>query len=439
MSIASAIPDEPVVDVIPDLADLDLPSFRWTVCALLFLATTINYMDRQILGLLAPVLQKRIGWNEVQYGHIVIAFQASYALGLIGCGRLIDRWGTRWGYACSIVIWSLAAAAHAFAGSVFGFGLARFALGLGESGNFPAAIKTVAEWFPKRERALATGLFNCGSNAGAIIAPLIVPPIAVLWGWQAAFIAMGGMGLLWVALWLALYVRPEASSRVSPIQLQNLSADGTEPIEEGTTDIRWRSLFRYPQTWAYCLSCVCVQPVWWFYLYWLPKFFSARYDLPIAKSAHLVAVIYGMSLIGSIGGGIVPAIMIKRGHSLNFSRKATLLICVIIALPMCVVAQLDSVWAATVLIGFATSGMQAWSANAYTMVSDLFPKRAVASVIGLGSGSGSVAAIVLSEIVGTTLQRSGSYSTPFLITALVLPVAWMGIHLLAPAWEAADL
>ena len=415
-----------------------LPSFRWTICALLFLATTINYMDRQVLGLLAPTLEHEIGWSELQYGHIVIAFQSAYAIGLLACGRLIDRWGTRRGYAFAIAVWSFAAAAHALARSVVGFGIARFALGIGESGNFPAAIKTVAEWFPKRERALATGLFNCGSNIGAIIAPLIVPPIAYYWGWQGAFVALGAAGLVWVVFWLAFYRRPEESPYVSASQLASLRADEVA-VAPDAGRITWIQLADHKQTWAYCLQGICASPIGWFYLFWLPKFFHERYGLSLSKSSGLLAITYSMSLLGSVGGGLLPAWLLRRGSSLNFSRKGTLLVCVLMSLPMTQVDKINNVWFATILIGFAQASLQAWAANAYTMVSDLFPKRSVASLVGLGSALASGAAILLAEVVGKVLENTGSYRIPFLIAGLSLAVAWLCIHLLAPRWEAVEL
>jgi len=442
-------------------ATVKLPAFRWTVCALLFAATTINYMDRQILGLLAPALQKEIGWNEEQYGHIVVAFQAAYAIGLFCIGRLIDSLGTRKGYAWAIVVWSLAAAAHALARTATGFGVARFALGLGEAGNFPSAIKTVAEWFPKRERAFATGLFNSGSNIGAILAPLIVPFLADFVGWRGAFVAMGAVGLIWLAFWLTLYRRPEDSPHVTPEQLALLQEGEPQTVgqiaataavvetEAKTLDyatpptpptpVSWGRLLKFPQSWGLILQSMCVQPVWWFYLYWLPKFFNNRYGLALNKSAGLLAIIYGLSLIGSVGGGWLPNVFLSRGYSLNFSRKAALLLCVVLILPMTLVIRVDNPWTATVLIGFAAAALQGWSANTYTITSDLFPKRVVATMVGLGSACGSIAAMVFAEVVGQTLQNTGSYAIPFLIAGLSLPAAWTFIHVFAPRYEPAEI
>ena len=426
-------------------------SFRWVVCLLLFLATTINYMDRQILGLLAPMLEKVIGWTETDYGHIVIAFQAAYAIGQLGCGWLVDRIGTKRGYSVSIVVWSLAAAAHALARSVPGFGVARFALGLGEAGNFPAAIKTVAEWFPKKERALATGLFNSGSTIGAVIAPLIVPPLALAFGWEMAFLALGASGFLWLALWLVLYDPPEVSRRVSPAELAHIRSDAppvatlsaavepadaaVEAIVPEPPPVSWRRLLAYRQTWAYNIQSLCVQPIWWFYLFWLPKFFASHFGLDVKKSGQFLAVTYTMAMVGSISGGLLSAFLLRRGWSVNASRKTALLSCALLTVPMVFVTHTDSVWLATLLTGVTLAGMQGWASNAYTIVSDLFPRRAVASIVGLGSACGSVAAIVLAEVVGKVLQNTGSYSVLFVVAGLSLPLAVTLLHLLAPRWE----
>jgi ACS family hexuronate transporter-like MFS transporter len=423
---------------------VEAPSFRWVVCGLLFLATTINYMDRQILGLLAPLLQKVIGWNEQQYGNIVVFFQAAYAIGQIAFGWMIDRWGTKRGYALSIVVWSLAAAAHAAARTVLGFSAARFALGLGEAGNFPAAIKTVAEWFPKRERALATGAFNSGSTVGAIVAPLIVPPIALAFGWQAAFIALGAAGFLWLALWLVVYETPQRCRWISDSQRAMLGradegesppSPAVETVVPEPPPVRWGELLRFRQTWAYSLQSLCVQPIWWFYLFWLPKFFVARHGADLQKSGRLLAVTYAMSMAGSVGGGLLSAFLLKRGWSVNAGRKTALLVCALLTVPMTAVVTINHLWLATLVIGVALAGMQGWSANAYTIVSDLFPKRAVASVVGLGSACGSACAMLLALFVGAVLERTGSYRVPFLIAGLSLPLAISAVHVLVPRWD----
>ena len=305
-----------VVYGMPTLAE-NRSRFRWVVCALIFLATTVNYIDRQVLGILAPVLQKEIGWNEIEYGYIVMAFQAAYAIGLVLSGGLLDRFGTKLGYAVALVFWSLAAMAHAFARTPFGFGTARFALGLGEAANFPAAIKSVAEWFPKRERAFATGLFNSGTNIGAIVAPLVVPPLAAAYGWPSAFIVTGAIGLLWLVLWLPLYGPPETHPRVSPSELALIRSDPPE----ATVKVPWLSLLPYRQTWAFALGKFLTDPIWWFYLYWIPKFLNERHGITLTQMGPPLVAIYLIADVGSIGGGWLSSRLIKSGWSVNAARK----------------------------------------------------------------------------------------------------------------------
>jgi MFS transporter, ACS family, hexuronate transporter len=425
---------QPVVAPLEYQPELEpaLPRFRWVVCALLFLATTINYMDRQILGILAKSLQSEIGWTEAQYSYIVMAFQAAYAIGLLSFGWLIDRWGTKKGYSIAIFIWSLGAAGHALARSVFGFGAARFVLGIGEAGNFPAAIKSVTEWFPKKERAFATGIFNSGSNVGAIIAPAIVPFIALTWGWRAAFIILGLSGFAWIILWYALYERPERSSRVSATQLALLQSEDGQFIAGG---FPWRDLFGYRQTWAYVVPAAVVNPIWWFYLYWLPKFLGTRYKLDLANIGLPLVLIYSMAMIGSIAGGWLSSRFIRLGWSVNASRKVAMLLAVCCVVPVAFITRFNDWRMATFLAGLATLGHQALSANLYTVVSDLFPKRAVASVVGLGSAFGSITAIGFSFLVGLILSHSGSYVVPFVIAGIGYPAVLLFLHLLEPRWE----
>ena len=349
--------------------------FRWTVCGLIFAATTINYMDRQVLGILAPSLEKAIGWNELEYARIVMAFQAAYAIGMLGFGRLIDRIGTRHGYAISISVWSVAAMAHALAQGVLGFGVARFALGLSEAGNFPAAVKAVSEWFPRRERALATGLFNSGSNVGAILAPLLVPWITLHYGWQMAFMVLGATGFVWLLFWYWLYAIPAESRRVSASELAHIQSDPPEPP---SGKIPWMTLLRYRQTWAFVVGMSLSAPIWWFYLYWLPKFLNKQYGLDLATLGPPLVVIYTMTTVGSIGGGWLSGALLKRGWSVNTSRKTALLICALCVVPVVFAAQASNLWVATFLIGLAASAHQGWAANLFTLVSDLFPQQAVA-------------------------------------------------------------
>jgi ACS family hexuronate transporter-like MFS transporter len=410
--------------------------FRWTVCGLIFAATTINYMDRQVLGLLAPILEKDLGWSEMEYARIVMAFQAAYAIGLLGFGRLIDWIGTRHGYALSIFAWSLAAMAHALARGVLGFGAARFALGLGEAGNFPAAVKAVTEWFPRRERALATGVFNSGSNVGAILAPLVVPWLTLHYGWQMAFIVLGATGFVWLIFWYWLYALPAESVYVSPEELKHIQSDPPEPAQQ---KISWTALLRFRQTWAFVVGMSLSAPIWWFYLYWLPKFLHKQYGLDLATLGPPLVVIYTMTTVGSIAGGWLSGSLIKRGWSVNASRKTALLICALAVVPVVFAAQASNLWVATCLIGLAASAHQGWAANLFTLVSDLFPKQAVASVVGLGGMFGSLSALAFSQSAGYILQTTGSYWTLFVIAGSAYLVAFVIMHLLIPNMKPAEI
>ncbi|MEI8233999.1 MAG: MFS transporter [Verrucomicrobiota bacterium] len=409
---------------------------RWTICGLLFFATTINYMDRQILGILAPRLQTEFGWSEMEYGNIVTAFQAAYAIGLLVFGRIIDLMGTKHGYSIAISFWSLAAMAHALAQSVFGFGAARFALGLGEAGNFPAAIKAVAEWFPKKERALATGLFNSGANVGAILAPLLVPWLTIQFGWQASFLLLGAVGFIWIVFWAITYEAPEKKENLSPLELAHILSDPAEPTAK---NIPWKSLFGYRQTWAYIVGMALSAPVWWFYLYWLPKFLHATYGLNLGSLGPPLVVIYSMTCLGSIGGGWLSSHLINRGWSINAARKTTLLVCAACVVPVIFAAKASNVWVATLLIGLAASAHQGWSANLFTLVSDLFPKQAVASVVGLGSMFGSLAAMLFAQSTGFVLAKTGSYWGLFLLCGFSYLVALAIMHILVPRMKPAEI
>jgi len=399
--------------------------FRWVVCALLFLATTINYMDRQVLGLLAPLLQTRIGWNEAQYGHMVIAFQAAYATGLLAVGYLIDRVGTKRGYALAIVVWSAAACLHAAARSVAGFTAARVMLGLGESGNFPSAIKTIAEWFDPSERALATGLFNSGSSVGAIVAPALVPWVAVQFGWQAAFIGLGVAGFAWVVLWAVVYRPPTVVRR--PAAVVATTATAARP--------RLAHLLAMRQTWAFIFISAMGQPVGWFFLYWLPKFFSATYHLSIDHLGPPLVTVYSMALVGGVGGGILPGLLLARGASLNVGRKVALLTCAALMVPVAFATHAPGLWTATLMIGLGLAALQGWAANCYSVVADLFPKGAVASVVGLGTFFGSVTGIAYAELAGRVLQASGNYQVLFVIAGVACPLGVVVLHALVPRWD----
>jgi ACS family hexuronate transporter-like MFS transporter len=408
--------------------------FRWTICALLFFATTINYIDRQVLGILAPDLQKSLNISNFAYGNIVAAFQASYAIGLLLFGGIMDRIGTRKGLAGAIVVWSVAAMAHVFARSAVGFGAARFALGLGESGNFPAAIKTVAEWFPKRERALATGLFNSGSNVGAIAAPLLVPWLALTYGWRWAFIGTGTLGFIWLIFWLAIYHKPADHPRLSPQERAYIESD----TEEETVKILWLQLIGLRQTWAFALGKFLTDPIWWFYLSWLPKFFNEKHGLHLDKIGPPLVAIYFLADFGSIGGGWLSSSLIQRGMSVNSARKIAMLVCAFLVVPIIFAVHVASLWIAVLLIGLAAAAHQGWSANLFTLASDMFPRRAVGSVTGFGGMLGSVGGMLFSIGVGLLLQKTnGNYVPLFWIAGLAYLFAFVVIQTLSPRLEPA--
>lgn len=412
-----------------------LGMYRWRVCAMLLAATTINYVDRQVLGVLAPFLQTEIGWNEIEYGYIVTSFQAAYAIGLLCIGAIIDRLGTRVGYAIAISVWSLAAMSHSLAASVVGFMLARFVLGLGEAGNFPAAIKTVAEWFPRRERALATGIFNSGSNVGAIVAPLMVPIVAVTWGWQAAFLFTGALSALWLAVWWMTYRAPEDQPGLSSEELAYIRSDPPEP----TVRVPWSQILRHRQAWAFVAAKFITDPIWWFFLFWLPKFLHAEYGLTLMGLGLPLIVIFVLADVGSIAGGWLAGRFIKRGWSVNRARKTTMLICALAVVPIVFAAQADNLWLAVALIGMATAGHQGWSANVFTLTSDMFPRHAVASVVGIGGFAGAVGGMMIATFTGFLLETTGSYVPVFLMAGSAYLLALVVVHALAPRLQPARL
>ncbi|HEX3101301.1 MAG TPA: MFS transporter, partial [Pyrinomonadaceae bacterium] len=355
---------------------------RWIICALLFFAATINYIDRQVFGIITTDegFRQTIGWNAIEYGWIQTAFQGAYALGLLVVGGLMDKFGTKRGFSFAMVFWSIAAMAHAGARSAFGFGIARVGLGLGEAGNFPASIKTVAEWFPKKERALATGIFNSGTNIGAIFAPLTVPIIAVTWGWQWAFILTGALGFIWLGMWLWIYRRPDDEPKLTPGELAYIRSDPEEP----TAKIPWSRLFPHRQTWAFAIGKFLTDPIWWVWLFWLPPFLKEAYGLDITKLGLPLIVIYNFATIGSIGGGWLSSTLIRRGWTVNAARKTAMLICALFVLPVVFATSTGNLWLSVLLISLAAAGHQGWSANIFTFASDMFPKQAVGSVVGLG-------------------------------------------------------
>lgn len=405
--------------------------YRWVIVSFLFFATTINYIDRQVLGILAPVLQKEIGWSEIEYGYIVTAFQLAYAIGLLFAGRLIDRIGTKLGFAIAIVVWSFAAMGHALAKTVIGFGLARFALGVGEAANFPAAIKATAEWFPKKERALATGIFNSGANVGAVFAPLVVPWLTIEFGWQMAFIVTGALGFIWLVFWWLEYERPEVSKKLGKPELDYILSDPPEPA---VAQLPWKSLLGYRQTWAFIIGKFLTDPIWWFYLYWLPKFLNTKYDLNIAQLGLPLIVIYMMTTVGSIGGGWLSSRFISRGMAINKARKLVMLICALAIVPIMGAAEVD-LWVAVGLIALAAAAHQGWSANIFTTASDMFPKNAVGSVVGLGGMAGAVGGMILATTAGYILEFTGSYFILFIISGSAYLLALAIFHWLVPRIE----
>lgn len=410
--------------------------YRWVICALLFFATTINYVDRQVLGILAPTLQKDIGWSEAQYGAIVSWFTLAYAFGYLGAGRLMDEIGTRLGFAFSVVVWSLAAIGHSLVRTVTGFGLARFALGVGESGNFPASIKTVAEWFPVRERAFATGIFNAGSNIGAIITPLIVPWIALTWGWRAAFIVTGALGFIWLLFWLPLYRRPQEHPRVSAGELALIQSDP----RESTTPVKWSALLRHRETWAYAIGKFMTDPIWWFYLYWLPKFLDSRYGIKLASVALPLIAIYVLADVGSIFGGWLSGALIKRRWSVNAARKTTMLIAAVVILPTMFAQAANGLWLSVAIVGVAASAHQWWSANIFTLASDMFPRRALGTVVGIGGFAGAMGGVLFQRVTGLVLQANGNDYTPiFVVCGLAYVSALLIMHLLVPRVQQVNL
>src|SRR5579872_824140 len=408
---------------------------RWLICGLLLFAASVNYVDRQVLGLLKPTLQIQFGWTEIGYSNIVFAFQLAYAVGLLFVGKLIDKLGTRIGFSLAVLLWSFSAMAHAAATSVMQFAGARISLGLGESGSFPASVKAVAEWFPKRERALATGIFNSGTNLGTMIAPLIVTWLTYRYGWRMAFIATGAMGFLWISFWFGLYRRPDLDPRVSRAELAYIKSDR----EEETATVPLRSLVRHRQLWAVVAGRFFTDPIWYVYLFWMPDFLSRNLKLDLAGMRFPLFIIYTGASIGSIGGGWLSSFLLKKGWNLNASRKTALLVCALAVTPIMTAARTHDAMLATVLIAIAAGAHQGWSANLYTLVSDMFPRSAVASVVGFAGMAGAIGGMLIAKTVGYILQWTGSYIPVFLIAAFAYLVAFCFIQLLAPRLEPAQV
>jgi ACS family hexuronate transporter-like MFS transporter len=422
-------------DTTIDVTGKGLPeksSFRWVICTLLFFATTVNYVDRAVLSVLAPTLKQKIGWTDTNYGDINAAFQAAYAIGLLFCGRLIDVVGVRFGYAIALVCWAMSSICHAFVRTVFGFAVVRVCLGLFESANFPAAVKAVAEWFPNKERSFAIGLFNSGSNVGAILAPLIVPFIAIKFGWQWAFVATGTTELIWVFFWVPIYRRPAEHWRVSKAELNYITSDPTEK----TTPVKWAILARYRQTWAFSIAKALTDPIWWFWLFWAAPFFHDRFHVDLKHIGLPLIIIYNLATLGSIGGGWIPAWFARLGWSANASRKTALLICALCVLPVMTTPHAGK-WAATFLIGVAAAAHQGFSANLFALSGDLFPRRAVGSVVGIGGMFGSFCGMLFQSASGRVVDRFHTYLPLFIVAGSAYLLAVLAIQLLAPRLEMA--
>lgn len=420
--------------------------YRWTICALVFFATTINYLDRQVISLVKQNLDEEFSWTESDYANITIAFQLCYAVSMLFVGRLIDKLGTKLGYALSLLLWSIAAMGHALVNSTAGFFVARGALGVTEAGNFPAAIKTMAEWFPKKERALATGIFNSGTNIGAIIAPLSVPFIAAAWSWKAAFVITGAIGLLWLLFWFWLYEIPKKQKRLKKPEFEYIHSDKDEIVDETVVQekVKWGKLLYFKQTWAFATGKFLTDGVWWFYLFWLPDFLHKQYQLDNTQIGLPVALVYTIAAVGSIFGGWLPMYFIKRGWPVFKARKTSMFIYAVCALPVVTVQIFGaySMWYAILLIGFAASAHQAWSANIFTTVSDMFPKKAVASVTGIGGMAGGLGGIVVSKSAGTLFDHYkllGSIETGYMIMfvscGFAYLLSWMIMHFLVPTMK----
>ena len=399
-------------------------NYRWRICAMLFFATTINYLDRHVISILAPQLQENYGWSEMDYGYIVTAFQAAYGLGVILTGHLVDKFGVRIIYSIAIAVWSFAGMAHAMARSAFSFGVARFMLGLGESANFPAAIKTVAEWFPKKERALATGIFNAGSNVGAIVSPLLVPWIAINYGWQWAFILTGAVGFIWLILWLFTYRKPEEHPRVSKQELEYIESDHEEVTIQ---KLSWGQVIFRKEVLVISFARFLTDPVWWFLLYWLPKFLYNNHGITLTDIGLPLIAIYVFADLGSIVGGWLPTKFINRGMSLDKARKLAMLICAACVVPIIFASQTSSMWLSVALISLATASHCGWIANMFTLISDVFPKRAVASVVGVSTFSAVLGSMLVATGVGFILETTGSYFLIFSIAGFMYLLAWLVI------------
>ncbi|MBV4521200.1 MFS transporter [Pseudomonas sp. SWRI74] len=413
--------------------------YRWKICALLFFATTINYLDRQVLGLLKPVLELQFHWSETDYSYLVVVFQACYAAGLLIFGRLIDRLGTKLGYGLCLAVWSLAAVGHAAAQSTFSFMIMRALLGLGESGNFPAAIKAVSEWFPKKERALAVGILTAGTSIGAILAPACVPWLASHYGWQAAFVVTGLTGFVWLIFWKLFYDKPGAHPRVSVTELAYINQDVNAEPEHA---VKWRTLLTLRATWAFIAGKFLTDPIWWFMLFWLPSYFTSRFGLSLADLALPLMIVYCATSVGSVAGGWLSSRLIGAGWPVQRARRNVMLCMAVLVTPLAASSYIDNLWTMVALLSLAAAAHQGWSANIFTTVADNFPRSQVASVMGIGSTAGSVGGMIFPLIIGLVLdhykaleQLNLGYNILFILCASAYLVAWVAMRLIdgAPA------
>ncbi|WP_186774161.1 MFS transporter [Chitinophaga pinensis] len=443
--------------------------YRWSICALLFFATTINYIDRQVIGLLKPILSDQFEWSEKDFGGMMSAFSAAYAVGLLVFGRLVDKIGTKMGYILSIVVWSFAAMGHALAKTTMGFGIARVLLGLGESGNFPVAIKTVAEWFPKKERALATGIFNSGANIGAVVAPIVVPWLAGTYGWQHAFIWTGIIGFVWLVFWIFMYEIPARHKKLTQAEFDHIHSDdavhtvadgeipdGVKPVTPAAVaaastppekkSVSWSKLLGVRQTWAFVFGKLLTDPIWWFFLFWLPSYFATTFNLDFKKPNLQLFVIYTATTVGSIGGGYLSSWLINKGWPVFRARKTSMLLFAICVVPIMFAKSTNNIWVVVGLISLAAAAHQAWSANIFTTASDMFPKHAVSSVVGIGGMAGSIGGSLFPIFAGFLLDHykeqgniGTGYNILFLISGSMYLLAWLIMHLFAPKMEQVKL
>ncbi len=392
--------------------------FRWVICALLFFATTINYVDRAVIGILKPTLMTDLHWSETDFGDIISWFSFAYAFGYALAGRGIDAVGVRLGYGLSVTLWSIACMAHGLVRSVLGFSVMRAALGLAEGGNFPAAVKSVSEWFPKSERAFATGIFNAGSNIGMVIAPILVPWLTLRWGWPSTFYVTGGLGLIWLVCWWLAYDAPERHPRVSPAELAHIQSDPVEP----PVHIPWLTLLKYRQVWAYVVAQGLTSPIWWFYLFWAAGFFHDKFGVDLKNIGWPLVTIYLLADFGSIGGGWLSSALIKRGWTVNASRKTAMLVCALSVVPVFYASITESPWVATFLIGVAASAHQGYSCNAYTLVSDMCPRNVISSIVGIGGMAAGLIAMGFQQMTGRILDH---YENGYVVILAIASVAYL--------------